>query len=165
MEAATENNYITKERLLKLIKTGRRGRPCAIPKEHAYFLTQGMISGDTMRVTTNKYYRALGLDVIKTYSEEDAALFISGKKTKFCGVLEQIGRAEMAWEKEKITDQELYYIIDTVLELLKAGEPSKEVEQRARNLRTNLPYIRILSALDNEADKAPANTSKTTNNE
>ena len=142
MEADTENKYITPERLLKLTKTGERGRPPAIPKEHAYFYTQGMISGDTMRTTTNKYYRALGLSVIESYSKEDAAIFTDGKKVKYCGVLEQIGRAAALWEKDKMDDDIFFHILYMTIQLLNDGTPSKEVERRARNLRITLPLLR-----------------------
>ena len=143
MEADTKNNGITPERILKFTKTGGRGRPPAIPKENAYLLTQGMISGDTMRTVTNKYYRALGLSVIESYSREDAAIFTSGRKLKYCGVLEQIGRAATEWEKGKLNDNNFYHILYMALQLLNDGTPSKEVERRLRNLRTVLPIFEV----------------------
>lgn len=148
MEAATKNKYITPERLIELTKTGRRGRPHVIPKEHAYFYTQGMICGDTMRTTTNKYYRALGLDVIKQWFNEDVALFKDNKRIKYCGVLEQLGRAGALWEKDKLTDDELLDITERALELIRAGEKSKEIERRIRNMRANAPLLRIWDMLE-----------------
>ena len=146
MEAATKNKDITPERLVELLKTGRKGRPCAIPKEQAYFLTQGMLSGDTMRTTTNRYYRAFGLSVIEASFSDNAALFKDGKRLKYCGVLEQLGRAGALFEKDKLTTDELIDITETAIELIKAGEKSKEVERRVRNMRINLPLIRIWNA-------------------
>ena len=150
MEAATKNKYITPEDIVR--QTGdkkRKGRPCAIPKDKIYILTNGMLAGKTWRQTTNNYYQGLGLGVIGTVTdndEESLTLFQDGKRLKYCGVLEQLGRAGALFEKDKLTADELIDIAETAIELIKAGEKSKEVERRVRNIRRNLPLIRIWNA-------------------
>lgn len=152
MVAATKNKYIDAETIIRQTRK-RKGRPCAIPKENISFLTAGAMAGKTWRQTTNNYYQSIGLslvDVVIGDKEKTEEIFTDGHKLRYAGVLEQFGRMNALYEKEKCTAEELVDYIEKGLELIKEGEKSKKIEQNLRTIRVNLPFIHFLKITGEE---------------
>ena len=152
MVAATKNKYIDAETIVRQTRK-RKGRPCAIPKENISFLTAGAMAGKTWRQTTNNYYQSIGLSLVDEVigdKEKTEEIFTDGHKLRYAGVLEQFGRMNALYEKEKCTAEELIDYVEKGLELIKEGEKSKEIEQNLRTIRVNLPFIHFLKITGEE---------------
>lgn len=111
-----------------------KGRPCIIPKENISVLTAGMLNGQSWRQTINGYYQSLGLGVVYAFHGECYAneLFTNGKKLKFAGVLEQIGRFS---NDNAFAIEDLESVVNIAIKEIESGEKSKNIEARLRKIR------------------------------
>lgn len=136
MVAATETKTIKPDDILRQLNK-RRGRPCVIPKEDISVLTAGMMKGDSWRQTINGYYQSVGLGWMYAIigKEEANKIFTKGKKLKFAGVLEQIGRMGEVENKGLVSFEEMEEVLKIAIEEILAGEKSKEIEKRIRKIR------------------------------
>jgi len=129
MVAATR--IITQEDALNSIKK-RRGRPTVLETPD---LIAGAQRGDSYRKAVNCKYALTGLALIKVEKGEDvieSTFYSNPNGLKFQGVLEQIGRMYRSpyFDYDEVVD-----LLSQILDDIKSGEKSKDIEQRLRNLR------------------------------